>query len=259
VTVSTPTDTPGQSGVVHHVRGLLSSGRCGTTYSVSPVALPTSGSRPGMMAAAAPRTHEVVGCVLKALILDLVGAESPVGPLSSANDGLGFSECDHDLPPLSAVAGLFDRCMWTPGHPIRRFEKAGRPGGGGVSPGWPCRRPAPLQRRSPRNADSIAHGAHVWKSVKCHAIGSGPELPHREDGAVLNLLAPAHHTNASGLHRSPNHRSLECLWSAKQFTYAAAHGDAGRAKLMAYVPGAGCASRASQSGPGDVDHRASRQ
>jgi hypothetical protein len=28
----------------------------------------------------------------------------------------------------------------------------------------------------------------------------------REDGAVLNLLAPAHHTNASGLHRSPNHR-----------------------------------------------------
>jgi hypothetical protein len=31
-------------------------------------------------------------------------------------------------------------------------------------------------------------------------------LPYREDGAVLNMLPSAHHTNASGLHRSPNHR-----------------------------------------------------
>jgi hypothetical protein len=32
-------------------------------------------------------------------------------------------------------------------------------------------------------------------------------LPYREEGAVLNLVTPTHHSYGSGLHRSPSHRS----------------------------------------------------
>src|SRR4029450_9960463 len=49
---------------------------------------------------------------------------------------------------VSFGSSLFWRCSWMFGGLPAHLRRAGRPGGGGVSPEWPCCRPAPIRARA---------------------------------------------------------------------------------------------------------------
>jgi hypothetical protein len=67
------------------------SGKCGTRYSISPVYLSTSGTKPRTMqirvVLSRAADHEVMRGVFPAVSLNLVGALGPCGLLSSADEG----------------------------------------------------------------------------------------------------------------------------------------------------------------------------